>query len=51
MVKMTPSAKPKSMAAKVVIDIRPGPVSPAMRRAWVTFWNRLIASAKREVGQ
>lgn len=35
---------------QVAVDIRPGPVSPTMRRAWVTYWNRLIADAnKREV--
>jgi len=35
----------------IKMTITPGPASPAMRRAWVTFWKRLIAEPKREVGQ
>jgi hypothetical protein len=26
---------------KVVVKIRPGPVSPAQKQAWCTFWRRL----------
>ena len=33
----------------ITVRILPGPISPAMRRAWVTFWKRLIASATSEV--
>ena len=36
---------------KVKINIRPGPTSPAICRAWVTFWKRIIAVTYREVSQ
>jgi hypothetical protein len=31
----------------VKLKIESGPVSPAMRRAWVTFWKRLILDVKQ----
>ena len=34
---------------QVRVEIRPGPVSPAMRHAWVTLWKRLISDCKREL--
>lgn len=33
---------------KVKLTITPGLVNPHMRRAWITFWKRLIAEAKSE---
>jgi len=39
----------KDIEVKVKVNIRPGPVTPAMRHAWDIFWKRLIASAKSEV--
>jgi len=36
----------KDTEAKVKVDIRPGPVSPAQKTAWVRFWQKLIAEVK-----
>jgi len=34
---------------KIVLSIRPGPVTPHMKRCFKLFWNRLISECKREV--
>jgi hypothetical protein len=31
----------------IKLKIESGPVSPAMRRSWVTFWKRLILEVKQ----
>lgn len=50
--KETEVAETVKNAITIKTDIRPGPVTPHMRRAWVTFWKRLIADAnKREVSK
>jgi len=30
----------------VKVKIKPGPVTPTQKTAWVNFWQRLIAQAK-----
>ncbi|MFC1955039.1 hypothetical protein ACFLWZ_00620 [Chloroflexota bacterium] len=47
MVKINHRVKP----VKVKADIQPRPVSPAMRRAWATWWRLLITSVKSEVSR
>lgn len=32
--------------AKVTVNIRLGPVSPAQKQAWKRFWQKLLAEAK-----
>ena len=43
-----PKATSQPKLVTVTVNFRAGPVSPAMRRAWVTFWQRIIAEAKRQ---
>jgi hypothetical protein len=31
---------------KVVLDIKPGPVSPAQRMAWKRLWDKLLSEVK-----
>ena len=31
-------------------DIRPGESSPAQQKAWLRFWQKMIAEAKAEAG-
>jgi len=33
---------------KVVVDVHPGPVSPAQKAAWRKFWTKLLSEPKRE---
>lgn len=37
----------RAAPGKAAIDIRPGPVSPAQKRAWDRFWRRLITEAQQ----
>jgi hypothetical protein len=33
---------------KVVLNIRPGPASPAQKQAWKRFWQKLISEVKAD---
>jgi len=34
------------MQSSVMVNIQPGPTSPAQKQAWKRFWQKLIAEAK-----
>ena len=39
--------KAKTTASiKVVVNIKPGPASPAQKQAWHKFWQKLISEVK-----
>jgi hypothetical protein len=40
--------KPISTDVSVVVNIQPGPVSPAQKQAWDRFWQKLIVEVKKE---
>jgi hypothetical protein len=41
--------KAKTTASiKVVVDIKPGPASPAQKQAWKRFWGKLISEVKAD---
>ena len=42
---MTQQNVKKPVAVKVVLDIKPGLLSPAQKTAWRRFWARLIHEA------
>ena len=35
----------------VKVKIKPGPVTPMQKHAWVNFWQRLLAISKEKEGQ
>ena len=43
-----PSTKPISTDVSVVVNIQPGPVSPAQKQAWGRFWQKIIIGVKKE---
>lgn len=34
---------------KIEMDIRPGPVTPYMKRCWKLWWTRLVFSVREEL--
>ena len=43
-----PTLKTTGNSTNVVVNIQPGPASPAQRQAWKRFWQKLIAEVKAE---
>jgi len=35
-------------STNVVVDIKPGPASPAQKQAWKRFWRKLISEVKAD---
>jgi len=42
------SRNSKKTPVKVVLDIKPGPVSPAQRAAWKRLWDKLLSEVKTD---
>ena len=34
---------------KIKLDIQPGPMTPAMKTAWLVFWRRLVSSTREDL--
>jgi hypothetical protein len=38
----------KKTPIKVILDFKPGPVSPAQRMAWKRLWDKLLSEVKSD---
>lgn len=38
----------KDLHSQVIVNIQPGPITPAQARAWRLFWQKLISEVKTE---